>query len=51
MLEIARLESVDALGSELCEREEIPWMEYSTVLRAAEVSDIATRKKNPKSTV
>jgi hypothetical protein len=50
MLAIARLETTAALGSAPLAGEEVPWIVYSTALRAAEFRDEATRKKYPKST-
>jgi hypothetical protein len=47
---MARLETTAALGSAVWAGEEVPWMAYSIALRAAEFNDVATRKKNPKST-
>jgi len=50
MLAIAKLDTVAALGSAVCAVDEVPWTAYSTAFRAAEFSDVATRKKYPKST-
>jgi hypothetical protein len=50
MLAIARLETRAALGPTAWAGDEVLWIAYSIALRAAEVSDVATRKKYPKST-
>jgi hypothetical protein len=50
MLAMARLEMTVALGGADCEGDDVPWIAYSIALRAAELSDVATRKKYPKST-
>jgi hypothetical protein len=50
MAEMAWLETTEAAGSEAWANDDVPWIEYSMALRAAEFSDVATSKKNPKST-
>ena len=50
MLAIARLETAAAPGGADCDGDDVPWIAYSIALRAAELSDVATRKKYPKST-
>jgi hypothetical protein len=47
---MARFETTVAAGSVAWAGDEVPWIEYSMALRAAEFRDVATRKKNPKST-
>jgi hypothetical protein len=50
MAAMARFETNEASGSAAWAGDEAPWIEYSMALRAAEFRDVATRKKNPKST-
>ena len=50
MLAMARLEIAVAPGAAAWAGDEVPWIEYSIALRAAEFRAVATRKKNPKST-
>jgi hypothetical protein len=50
MLAMARLDTAAALGTAAWAGDEVPWMAYSMALRAAEFNDVATRKKNPRST-
>jgi hypothetical protein len=50
MLAIARVDTNAALGAATWAGEDVPWTEYSAALLAAESSEVATRKKYPKST-
>ena len=45
MLAMARLETTPAAGSAAWAGDEVPWIEYSIALRAAEFSEVATSKK------